>query len=111
LSIFSGSSGPGTNGNLSVGSLVEAISFWVQNSLTVGSNNLTKTVSAVISDCGFGACQVIGATGGSLIKVSTGTLTLSGADIYGGGTTISSSVGEQPRQKVSNPIRPNCQNH
>ena len=51
--------------------------------LTVGGNNFNTEVSGTIVDGGFG-----GGTGGSLIKVGTGTLTLSGADTYTGGTTI-----------------------
>ena len=51
--------------------------------LTVGGNNFSTTVSGVIEDGG----QASG-TGGSLIKVGTGTLTLLGDNTYSGGTTI-----------------------
>jgi autotransporter-associated beta strand protein len=49
------------------------------NNLTVGSNNLSTIFSGVIED--FGA-------GGSFTKIGTGTLTLTGANTYTGGTTI-----------------------
>ena len=51
--------------------------------LTVGSNNLSTTVNGVIEDHFRG-----GGVGGSLVKVGTGTLTLTGANTYSGGTTI-----------------------
>ena len=51
--------------------------------LTVGLNNLSTEVSGTIGD--FCEC-------GSLIKVGTGTLTLSGIDTYSGGTTVSKGV-------------------
>ena len=55
--------------------------------LTVGSNGTSTTVSGVIEDHfpGSNLDQV----GGSLVKVGTGTLTLSGANTYTGQTTIS----------------------
>ena len=55
--------------------------------LTVGGNNLSTTVSGSIQDGGGG-----GGTGGSLVKVGTGTLTLTGANTYTGGTTISAGT-------------------
>jgi autotransporter-associated beta strand protein len=48
--------------------------------LTVGSNNLSTRFSGIIDDQGFG---------GSLAKVGTGKLVLSGANNYSNGTTIS----------------------
>jgi hypothetical protein len=51
--------------------------------LTVGSNSLTTTFSGVIQDGGGN-----GGTGGSLTKIGTGTLTLSGTNTYTGGTTV-----------------------
>ncbi|TAJ40538.1 MAG: autotransporter domain-containing protein [Reyranella sp.] len=54
------------------------------NNLAVGGNNLSTTMSGVISDGG-----TFGGTGGSLTKVGTGTLILSGINTYTGGTTVS----------------------
>ncbi len=53
----------------------------------VGSNNLSTTVSGLIEDGGAG-----GGVGASLVKVGTGTLTLSGDTTYTGGTTISAGT-------------------
>jgi autotransporter-associated beta strand protein len=51
--------------------------------LTTGLNNLSTTVSGVIADGG-----PAGGTGGSLIKVGTGTLSLLGTNTYTGNTTV-----------------------
>jgi autotransporter-associated beta strand protein len=58
--------------------------FLGANSLTVGANNLTSVFSGVIQDGGAS-----GGTGGSLVKSGKDTLTLSGANTYTGGTTVS----------------------
>jgi autotransporter-associated beta strand protein len=50
-------------------------------SLTVGSNDLSTTMSGVISG-----------SGGSLVKVGSGTLTLSGINTYTGTTTVSAGI-------------------
>jgi autotransporter-associated beta strand protein len=73
-----------TTGGTTLGSIAGAGNVFLgANTLTVGSLNLSTTVGGVISDDGFG-----GGTGGSLVKVGTGTLTLSGANTYTGATTI-----------------------
>ena len=51
--------------------------------IQIGSLNTSTTISGLMSDNGLG-----GQTGGSLNKVGTGMLTLSNANTYTGGTTI-----------------------
>jgi autotransporter-associated beta strand protein len=73
-----------TAGPVSVGSIAGGGTYYLGgNDLTTGLNNLSSAVSGVISDWGTGE-----GTGGSLTKTGTGTLTLSGANSYTGGTTI-----------------------
>ena len=91
LTDFSGSSGPINNGQLSAGSIAGNGEFYLgARRLTVGGNNLSTTVSGVISDCGLAgfSCSITGASGGSLVKTGMGTLTLAGANIYSGATTV-----------------------
>ena len=57
--------------------------FLGSKTLTVGSNNLSTTVSGVISDGGAG-----GGIGGSLTKIGAGTLTLTAANTYTGATAV-----------------------
>jgi hypothetical protein len=57
------------------------------NTLGVGSNNLSTTFSGVIQDGG-----VNGGTGGSLNKIGTGTLMLSGVNTYTGDTHVFGGV-------------------
>ncbi|MBI5132273.1 MAG: autotransporter domain-containing protein [Rhodopseudomonas palustris] len=81
----SGSTGPNSDHKLSAGSIAGNGTFSLgANALTVGGNNLSTTVSGVIADGGAS-----GGTGASLVKTGTGTLTLTGANSYTGGTTIS----------------------
>jgi autotransporter-associated beta strand protein len=71
-------------GATTAGSIEGAGSYLLgKKRLTVGLNNLSTEVSGTIADGGAGSGQ-----GGSLIKVGTGTLTLSGTNTYTGGTTI-----------------------
>jgi autotransporter-associated beta strand protein len=77
-----------TSGGTTAGSIAGAGTYFLgANALTVGSNNLSTTVSGVISDGGIG-----GGTGGALVKAGTGALTLSGANTYTGTTTVNAGT-------------------
>jgi autotransporter-associated beta strand protein len=55
--------------------------------LTVGSNNLSTVVSGTIADGG-----IDGGRGGTLVKVGTGKLTLTGTNTYSGGTSFNGGI-------------------
>src|SRR6266496_1758962 len=57
--------------------------FLGANKLTVGANNLSTTFSGLIRDGG-----IVGGTGGSLTKIGRGTLSLTKANTYTGGTIL-----------------------
>ncbi|HEY2714576.1 MAG TPA: autotransporter-associated beta strand repeat-containing protein [Chthoniobacterales bacterium] len=67
---------------LTLGSLAGDGSVFLARTLTVGSNNLSTVFSGVIQESNGGN------TAGSLTKVGTGQLTLTGANAYTGGTVI-----------------------
>jgi fibronectin-binding autotransporter adhesin len=92
---FSATTGSAGDGKITAGSIEGAGGYYLgANQLTVGSNNLSTTVSGVISDCGVPGlrCQNVGATGGSLVKVGSGMLTLIGANTYTGPTNINAGI-------------------
>src|SRR6266481_1315588 len=67
-----------SSGGMTAGSIEGAGTFSLgPNQLTVGSNNLSTEVSGVVSG-----------SGGSLVKVGTGTLILSGTNTYTGATVV-----------------------
>ncbi|MBR2813259.1 MAG: autotransporter-associated beta strand repeat-containing protein, partial [Reyranella sp.] len=76
----SGAYGPGTIQDLS--GVAGTSVLLGSNSLTVGTANDT-TFAGVIADGGWN-----GGTGGSLVKQGSGTLILTGANTYTGGTTV-----------------------
>lgn len=83
---FSASLGPGENGIIAAGSIEGAGTFYLgSDNVYVGSNNRSTTVSGLITDGGLG-----GGIEGVLLKVGTGTMTLShkGGNSYTGGTVL-----------------------
>jgi autotransporter-associated beta strand protein len=94
---FSASLGPNGDGRVTAGSIAGSGTYYIGAgvTLTVGSNNLSTTVSGVIADfdpsppCG---CPAGPMGPGSLEKVGTGTLTLSGTNTYTGTTTVFGGV-------------------
>jgi autotransporter-associated beta strand protein len=73
-----------TTGGTTAGSIEgDGRVFLGSKNLAVGGNNLSTTFSGAVKDAGFG-----GGTGGSLTKIGTGTLTLSGVNTYTGATVI-----------------------
>jgi autotransporter-associated beta strand protein len=61
--------------------------FLGSNNLTVGSNNMNTMFSGVIQDGG-----TIHGTGGSLTKIGSGTLDLTGSNTYTGNTNVNAGV-------------------
>jgi uncharacterized protein with beta-barrel porin domain len=77
-----------TSAGTTAGSIAGAGTYFLgSKTLTVGGNNLSTTVSGVISDGGLS-----GGTGGALTKAGTGTLTLSGINTYTGATTVNAGT-------------------
>jgi autotransporter-associated beta strand protein len=81
---FSSSTGPNNDHKLSAGSIAGSGVFDLgANQLTVGGNNQSTVVSGLIAD---------GGSGGSLVKVGLGVLTLSGTNTYTGATTVNAGL-------------------
>jgi autotransporter-associated beta strand protein len=93
---FSGSFGSNGDNRITAGSIAGSGTYYIGagNTLVVGGNNLSTTVSGVIADynpappCGCVAIPGIG----SLEKAGAGTLILSGPNTYTGTTTVNGGV-------------------
>lgn len=89
---FGVSVGPSGDGRITAGS-IEGNGFYYiggGNTLVVGGNNRTTEVSGVIGD--FDPCSCGPAGPGSLEKVGSGTLILSGTNAYTGTTTVNGGI-------------------
>ena len=87
--------GRGGSGQITAGSIAGSGFYYIGpgNTLVVGSNDLSTDVSGVIADFPGGGYRGGGFLGpGSLEKVGTGTLTLSGTNTYSGTTTVNGGV-------------------
>jgi outer membrane autotransporter protein len=77
-----------TTAGMRIGSIEGSGNYFLgSKTLSVGSNNSSTTVSGVIQDGGSS-----GGAGGSLTKIGTGTLTLTGTNTYSGGTNLNGGI-------------------
>ena len=98
-----------TTTGLTAGSIEGAGTFYLGDKiLTVGSNNLSTTVTGILRD---GTCGCFGAAGnnGSLVKVGTGPLILDGINTYTGATAVNFGtlmIGDSstPTASITSPV-------
>ncbi|WP_426612142.1 autotransporter outer membrane beta-barrel domain-containing protein [Bradyrhizobium sp. McL0616] len=89
---FGSSIGLNSDGRITAGSIQGSGFYYIGggNTLVVGGNNLSTEVSGVIGD--FNPCGCGPAGPGSLEKVGSGTLVLSGTNTYTGTTTVNGGI-------------------
>ena len=104
---FSGSRGPNDDRRINAGSIGGAGTYFIGagNTLVAGGNNRSSEVSGVIAD--FDPCGCGPAGPGSLEKVGTGKLILSGINTYTGATTVNGGMlsvnGSISRHRAASP--------
>src|SRR4029077_6037196 len=107
---FSQTLGPAGDGKVTAGSIAGAGDYYLGgNQLTVGGNNMSTEVRGTINDgpapCGCGPPS----SGGSLVKVGTGTLILSGVNTYTGPTIVDGGMLEiAPSGRVTSDVTNNA---
>ena len=85
---ISGMGQPNEDPTLTIGSLEGSGNVYLgANNLAVGSNNLSTVFSGVIQDGGYSV-----GVGGSLTKIGTGSLDLTGANTYTGNTIVANGA-------------------
>jgi autotransporter-associated beta strand protein len=89
---FADSRGVNGDGRITAGSIAGSGFYYIGggNTLVVGGNNLSTTVSGVIADIDSCGCGPAGP--GNLEKTGSGTLALSGTNTYTGTTTVSGGI-------------------
>ncbi|MBR0843693.1 autotransporter domain-containing protein [Bradyrhizobium liaoningense] len=89
---FGVSTGPNSDGRITAGSIEGSGFYYIGggNTLVVGGNNRSTEVSGVIGDYDPCSCGPIGP--GSLEKVGSGTLILSGTNTYTSTTTVNGGI-------------------
>ncbi|MDI3563820.1 autotransporter domain-containing protein [Bradyrhizobium sp. Arg816] len=89
---FGVSLGPNSDGRITAGSIEGSGFYYIGggNTLVVGGNNRSTEVSGVIGD--YDPCSCGPAGPGSLEKVGSGTLILSGTNTYTGTTTVNGGI-------------------
>ena len=89
---FSGSLGPNGDGRITAGSIAGSGIYYIGagNTLVVGGNNLSSEVIGLIAD--FNPCGCLPSGPGSLEKVGTGNLILSGVNTYTGTTAVNGGI-------------------
>jgi autotransporter-associated beta strand protein len=97
--------GPNSDHRITAGSIEGSGTYNIgaNNTLVVGSNNLSTTVSGKIAD--YDPCLCFGGPGpGALEKVGSGTLTLSGINTYTGNTTVNDGFLDVEGSIASSPL-------
>ncbi|MFB9264669.1 beta strand repeat-containing protein [Bradyrhizobium erythrophlei] len=89
---FGGSVGPNGDRRITAGSIAGSGSYFIGggNTLVVGGNNHSTTMSGVIADFNPCGCGPLGA--GNLEKTGSGTLILSGTNTYTGTTAVNGGI-------------------
>lgn len=102
---FTQTIGPNSDHRITAGSIEGSGTYYIgaANTLAVGGNNLSTTLTGKLAD--YDPCGCFGGPGpGSLEKVGSGTLTLSGVNTYTGTTTVNGGFLDVEGSIASSPL-------